>query len=129
MLQSSVDNALVWLNNNRLLVNSSKSTCMLISMLQGLVNSTLLIHINGTFLENCEYTRLLSLYIDNNLTLNKHVDFLCKKLSEKLGILYIYSKILPKYTLRIIYNTLIQPDIDYAISVSGHCCYEPLWNS
>ena len=120
-LQSSVDNALVWLNNNRLLVNSSKSKCMLIGTRQRLANSSLLIHINGTFLENCEYTKLLGLYIDSNLTWNKHVDFLCKKLSKKLGILYRYSKILPKYTLHIIYNTLIQPDIDYAISLWGHC--------
>ena len=88
---------------------------------QRLANSSLLIHINGTFLENCEYTKLLGLYIDNNLTWNKHVDFLCKKLSKKLGILYRYSKILPKYTLRIIYDTQIQPDIDYAISLWGHC--------
>ena len=115
-LQSSFENALVWLNNNRLLVNS-KSTCMLIGTQQRLANSSLLIHINGTFLENCEYTNLLGLYIDKNVTWNKHVDFLCKKLSQKLGILYRYSKILPKYTLCIIYNTLIQPDIDYAISV------------
>ena len=94
---------------------------MLIGTRQRLASSSLLIHINGTFLENCEYTKLLGLYIDNNLTWNKHLDFLCKKLSQKLGILYRYSQILPKYTLRIIYNTLIQPDIDYAISVWGHC--------
>ena len=105
-LQSSVDNALVWLNKNRLLVNSSKSTCMLIGTRQRLASSSLLIHINGTFLENCEYTKLLTLYIhlDKTLTWNKHVDFLCKKLSQKLGILYRCSKILPKYTLRIIYT-------------------------
>ena len=51
-LQSSVDNALVWLNNNRLLVCYSKSSCMLIGTRQRLANSSLLIHINGTFLEN-----------------------------------------------------------------------------
>jgi hypothetical protein len=120
-LQAGTDKAIEWLNNNRLFVNDKKSTCMLIGTRHRLANLKLEIYISGNVLENCQYIKLLGVYIDCYLTWDKHTEYLCRKLSNKNGILYRYSKFLPKSALDIVYNTLIQPDIDYGLSIWGHC--------
>ena len=100
---------------NHLLVNNEKSTCMLIGTRQLLSDISLNICIPGKSLENCTYTKLLGVYIDCHLTWDKHINYLCNKLSPKLGLLYRFSKFLPNHALNVIYNTLLQPDIDYGI--------------
>ena len=106
---------------NRLLVNNEKSTCMLTGTCQCLSDLSLYICISGKSLENCTYTKLLGVYIDCHLTWNKHINYLCNKLSPKLGLLYRFSEFLPNHALNVIYNTLLQPDIDYGISIWGNC--------
>ena len=120
-LQSGTNKAVDWLMANRLLLNNEKSTCMLIGTRQRLSDLSLNICISGKSLENCTYTKLLGVYIDCHLTWDKHINYLCNKLSPKLGLLYRFSKFLPNHALNVIYNTLLQPDIDYGISIWGNC--------
>jgi hypothetical protein len=120
-LQSGTDKAIEWLNNNRLLVNSNKCSCMLIGSRQRIANLSLDIYIAGNILEMCTSTKLLGIYIDNCLSWDKQIEYLSNKLSPKLGVLYRLSKFTPSYLLNTIYSTLIQPDIDYCISIWGNC--------
>ena len=94
---------------------------MLIGSRQRIKNLSLNIYIAGNTLEMCTHTKLLGIYIDNCLSWDRHIDFISSKLSPKLGILYRFSKFTPSYLLNIIYKTLIQPDIDYGISIWGNC--------
>ena len=55
--------------------------------------------------------------LDCHLTWDKHINYLCNKLSPKLGLLYRLSKFLPNHDSNVIYNTLLQPDI----SIWGNC--------
>ena len=94
---------------------------MLIGTRQSFYDLSLNIHISGKSLENCTYTKLLGVYIDCHLTRDKHVNYLCHKLSTKQGLLYRFSTFLPNHALNVIYNTLLQPDIDYGISIWRNC--------
>ena len=59
----------------------------------------------------------------NRLLVNndKSTCIICKKVSPKIGILYRLSQFLSINVLKIVYNTIIQPDFDYCISVWGNC--------
>ena len=85
--------------------------------------SNLILNINifGTSLTLCNETKLLGIILDSCLSWDKHIDYICKKVSPKIGILYRLSQFLSINVLKIVYNTIIQPDFDYCISVWGNC--------
>ena len=120
-LQLGTDKALEWLHKNRLLVNNDKSTCIILGTRQRISNLILNIHISGTSLTLCNETKLLGIILDSCLSWDKHIDYICKKVSPKIGILYRLSQFLSINVLKIVYNTIIQPDFDYCISVWGNC--------
>ena len=88
---------------------------------QQINNLDLHVKIENTSLETCNNSKLLGVVIDNCLSWNDHIEYLYKKISPKLGILYRLSKFLSKPILNTIYLTLIQPDFDYCISLWGNC--------
>ena len=120
-LQTGTDKALQWLHNNRLLVNSNKSSCLLLGSRQRLNNLSLNTSISGVGLNMCTETKLLGIIIDNSLSWEKQIEYVCNKVSPKIGILYRLSKFLSQNILNIIYNTIIQPDFDYCVTVWGNC--------
>ena len=120
-LQRYVDLTIEWLHANKLHVNNDKSTSMLLGTRQRINNLDLHVKIENTSLEMCNNSKLLGVVIDNCLSWNDHVEYLYKKISPKLGILYRLSKFLSKPILNTIYLTLIQPDFDYCISLWGNC--------
>ncbi len=62
----------------------------------------------------------LSLYLSNDLSWAKHIDKLCTKLSQKVAILGRIKSKVPKVMLERVYKTIIQPNIDYCITVWGY---------
>ena len=118
-LQQYVDLATEWLHANKLHVNNDKSTSMLLGTRQRINNLNLHVKIENTSLEICNNSKLLG--VDNCLSWNDHIEYLYKKISPKLGILYRLSKFLSKPILNTICLTLIQPDFDYCISLWGIC--------
>ena len=51
-----------------------------------------------------------------------HVDVLISKLAPKLQVLRRLKRFLSQNDLIIMYKTLVQPCIDYCITVWGYCC-------
>ena len=69
--------------------------------------------VNGKQLENVQCAKLLGLEIDQELTFIPHIDKLCKKLSQRIGILKKIRYCLPlKYRL-LFYNAMIRPVMAY----------------
>ena len=63
----------------------------------------------------------LGLQLDNSLKWNHHIMKLCKNVSGKLAQLNRLRSGLGKNTLKQLYTTIIQPSLDYAISIWGYC--------
>ena len=120
-LQVSLNEVSKWYNGNRLALNAKKSQCMVIaSKYQTRNECTLNVSLNNTIIEQVNNVKYLGVIIDNNLTWNDHVSMLCKNLSFKVSQLSRSRNVVTKEMMLTIYNSIIQPTIDYAITVWGH---------
>ena len=123
--QNSVQDANKWYTNNNLPVNIPKSMCML-SAPERVANrlddnqKLLNIMLNDESLNQVTSAPYLGIQMDNSLKWNNHVLKLCKKVSSKLALLNRIRKFIDKDTLLLLFNAIIQPNIDYAISVWGY---------
>ena len=121
VLESVFNNELVnvsnWLYMNKLTVNTKKTNFMMFTNRSIDIN-----HINVR-LADSEIThvpalKFLGVTIDNKLTWKNHLDIICNKLSKSVGVLF-RIKMLPTNILRMIYNAIIAPCLDYGITVWG----------
>ena len=106
-----------WLYMNKLTVNTKKTNFMIFTNKKIDVN-----HINVRLGEaditQVPSIKFLGVTIDNKLTWKTHLDIVCNKISKNIGILY-RIKFLPTNVLKMIYNAIIAPILDYGISVWG----------
>ena len=82
---------------------------------------SLKISINGEMINQVHEVPYLGINLDSSLKWNEHIMKLCRNVSSKLALLGRLRKFLGKNTLRHIYLVIIQPKIDYAVSVWGYC--------
>ena len=66
-----------------------------------------------------EYVKLLGVLIDDRLNFDAHVDNLCTKLRRACGVLFKMSSVLPKYILRMLYNSIVLPHLVYCVEIWG----------
>ena len=120
-LQVSLNEVSKWYNGNRLALNADKSKCMVIASKHQTRNECIMnVSLNNTTMEQVKNVKYLGVIIDSNLTWNDHVSTLCKNLSYKVSQLSRSRNIVTKEMMLTIYNSIIQPTIDYAITVWGH---------
>ena len=81
---------------------------------------TINISLNNEPLTQVTDSPYLGIIVDNSLKWNLHVMKLCKRVSSKLSLLNRLRKFIDKNTLLSIYKSIIQPNIDYAISIWGY---------
>ncbi len=77
---------------------------------------------NRTILEDYTEVPYLGLRLSNNISWARYICNLSSKLSQKLGVLKGEDKV-PKEMLNNVYKTIIQPHIDYCITVWGYVPY------
>ena len=77
--------------------------------------------INGTELELVSSVKLLGLEIDSELLFNSHVEKLCKKLSQRIGILKKIRSCLPMTQRLLFYNSTIRSVLHYVSSIWTSC--------
>ncbi len=122
VLQQCVTDMSKWYGGNKLTLNAEKSNTMIIRTrfrpLQD--NDKLNISINGTCLKQVNSTRYLGTIIDEHLTWNEQVGALCRSLSYKVSQLARLKKSTPNDIIIRIYNSVIQPCFDYAVTIWGN---------
>ena len=118
-LQICVSHLNNWYVHNKLSVNISKSEVMLISSSRRFLSDNLDISIDGQCLKYVHCANYLGMKIDNHLTWNDYINKLCSNVASKLSSLRRLQGTVTSNVLCKIYLTMIQPCIDYAISVWG----------
>ena len=124
-LQQSVDSVDSWYNHNKQVVNAVKSYTMLMSTSQkeskdiSTDNENLNIRLGTEDLKCVDSVPYLGVIIDKNLSWNEKVNQLSKKLASRVAMLSRLKNVLPDHALKSIYNAIVQPYIDYAITVWG----------
>ena len=113
----------VWLAANRLTLNMTKTEFLLIGSKQRLSNFTVnpTANINQFPIKRVSTVKSLGVHIDENLTWECHINELSKKIASGISAIKRIRYSVPYKTLLSIYNSLVQPHLDYCSSVWGSC--------
>ena len=105
-----------WLNVNRLSLNVSKTKYMIFHHRQRKIDEFIPdIRINDSPIEIVTDFNFLGLQIDQHLNWNAHIQKCSNKISRTLGVMNRLKRYLPTKILRVLYNSLILPHLQYAI--------------
>jgi len=111
-----------WLISNRLSLNVTKSSYMVIT------NKTILddpvIKIRGQPLNRVTEAKFLGIVLDDKLTFKAHVNSVCSKLSRARGIMYRISPFISHDIILKLYYSIFYPYITYCIPVWGNASAE-----
>ena len=124
MIETVISNITRWLDNNRLIANINKTKLMLITNKP--VQDLPEIVFKGVKLDWVESIKYLGLYIDNKLTFNPQIDYLCSRLSRLRGVFYSLSKYIPSKNLILLYNSLVYPILSQDIIIWGGISYNKI---
>ena len=109
-----------WLCVNKLSLNIPKTKFMLFHHKQSNINSFIPdLSINGNTIDRVSHFNFLGFVIDENLSYDQHIQGISNKISRSLGILNKLKRFLPQYVLLMLYNSLILPQLQYAILCWG----------
>ena len=115
-----------WLNSNRMVVNAKKSNYLIINL-----NHRTIPDIN-IFMDNQPLTRVyqtkvLGVHLDDRLVFDKHIEYVVKKVKQRVGLISRLRNIMPEKTLITVYKSIIQPIFDYVLPLYGFT-YETHFN-
>ena len=86
-LQNDFHAAITWCLQNKMQINYDKTTCMTIGTRKMVDNSNVLtLQLNNTCIAKVKKQKLLGIYIDENLTLTAHIDYLYTLMKISLGL-------------------------------------------
>ena len=114
----------MWLSNNRLIANTSKTQLILITPHHTPALPT--ITFNGESLSWTQNVKYLGIFIDNKLNFNLQVSEICKKLSRLHGAFYSVSRFMPQNVLVNLYYSLVYPTLIQNIIIWGNMSRENL---
>ena len=120
-VQSALSDASQWLQSNRLVVNPNKSNFSITGNPSRRDGTCFNLCLNDVPISLCTNAKLPGIFIDDQLSWDSHIKHLLKKLAPKLGLLRRLSFTLPKHLLSTLFLSIIQPHLDYCISVWGSC--------
>ncbi len=121
LLESDLDNATIWLKENKLHLNVSKTKWTLFSTqkrLHGVRYPS--VTVNGQELERVNQYKYLGVFLDKCLDWNHHIGVTFSKISQLLGVLGRGKRHLTLDTAKMLYNSLVLPFFDYCDVVTGN---------
>ena len=111
-----------WVDKNKLTLHIGKTKVQLIGSYRKVTKNTkCAIEYNGQVLEQVHSAKLLGIFIDSNMTWQGHYDYICKKMSQKIGVIKKLRNILDDSSLKLVFNTIVLPHMDFACAVWGRC--------
>ena len=111
-----------WLSINKLSLNVKKTKFIIFHYRQRNIDDLILdLQINSETIERVTEFNFLGLTLDENLNWNAHIQKVSNKISRTLGVMCRLKNFLPLHVLRILYNSLILPHLQYWILTWGFC--------
>ena len=122
-LNHDLENIHQWLLANKLTLNKKKTEYMIIGSRQKLSKITIEpeIRIGETAIKRVRNFKTLGVLIDEHLTWDKQLENVQTKVSRGIGMLRRMRKVVPKTTLKKVYNAIILPHFDYCSLVWDNC--------
>ena len=107
----------IWFKVNKMSVNIKKSNFILFSKKS---NTQTDVVIDNNIVNKVSETRFLGIIIDEKLNWKKQIDYVEKKLSRGIGILYKVKDVLDVKSLCMLYYSLIYPYLNYCCEIWGN---------
>jgi hypothetical protein len=107
-----------WFKANRLSINGSKTKAMIFHTVNRYVTYPNL-QLDGVNIQFVNEFNYLGINFDSNITWKSHVQKIFNKISRTSGIMAKLKHYLPSDILKIIYNSLVFPYLNYGIIVWG----------
>ena len=115
-INKELKNIQIWLDINKLSLNVKKTKFMIFPHKQrNIENLSPQLKLNEWVTE----FNFLGLTIDQHLTWNEYVQKISNKISRSIGIMCKLKRFLPQQVLRILYDSLILPHLQYCILTWG----------
>jgi len=112
----------VWFLKNKLHLNTKKCKWTLFGSEKRLQSTSVpAIHIKNETLEHVTTYKYLGVQLDKNLNFDTHIDDMCKKVRQRLGVLRRVRDYLDEDTALMLYNALVMPVIDYCDVTYATC--------
>lgn len=109
-----------WFRANKLLLNASKTKLIVFRSRKCRRDlSAPPVMLNGTALQQVSHETFLGLQIDETVKWYEHTNKVANCISRKLGMMKRIKNFVSRETLKTVYNTLIQPHLNYGIIVWG----------
>ena len=123
LLNNELANIYEWLTVNRLSLNLTKTKYMIFHPIQKDISSLVpTVIINGIQIEKVHNFNFLGVCLDSNLKWDGHIKLLASKLGKYSGILNKLKRYIPIDILRILYCSMVNSHLNYAILSWGFAC-------
>jgi len=106
-----------WLRDNRLILNTDKTSYMIFSDVNNFHVPD--IRISNNTINQVEVANFLGVKIDCKLTFKAHIDDLCNSVSRSVGIINKISSMVPPASKKLLYYALIYSKVSYGILAWG----------
>ena len=117
MINAELTQVQTWINANKLSLNVQKTNYMIISNRRAVDDID--INLGGEAITRVSQHKFLGVIIDDKLKFGGHINSLCNKISQSIGIMKRISHLVPVKILKILYYTLIYSRLTYAITAWG----------
>ena len=110
-MEKEGNSVLKWYKDNYLLSNPEKLNA--IGIKQRNENKQINIKIGDQAIKTTDNIKLLGVNFDENLIFSQHISELCKKASERVGVLARLRNLITTETKLLLYKTAIMPYLTY----------------
>ena len=117
LVNKQLDNISIWMQANRLILNTEKTNYMIFGTRQT-NNVNLKLQYRNREIMQVQYIKFLGVYLDDKLSWNYHINDLCNKLAKSIGILY-KLQFLPQKILKLLYYSLVSSHLSYCNIIWG----------
>ena len=119
-VESDLGNIIDWFRANGLTLNLDKSECVFFNSKQIKHQIDLIIYVQGIQLPFVNTTKFLGIWVDKDLTWQKHVSVLFRKLKQKLKLLQLGKNLLDLHTKKIVYYAQFYSHLKYGLVLWGN---------
>ena len=112
------------MENDKLVLNLTKTKCMLFGTKQKLANASFRIRLHGSDIDRVRNFCYLGVVLDEYLSWKEHVSEVCTKVNKRLGLLGRIRSCLTLKAAKYVYNCLVLPVLCYTDTAWGELSVE-----
>ncbi len=110
-------NISTWMKANKLSVNIDKTNYIIFQPTQKKSTYEILLLLDDRLITQKKQIKFLGVLLDENLSWKPHINYVCKKISKSIGVIYRARFNLSKSTKLSLYYTLIYPYLIYCNTI------------